>query len=45
LAHEFHTFEGAGHAFFASDRPSFRVEAANEGWRLIFDFYGRLLAG
>jgi carboxymethylenebutenolidase len=45
LPHEFHTFEGAGHAFFASDRPSYRVEAANEGWRLIFDFYGRLLAG
>jgi carboxymethylenebutenolidase len=42
--HEFHSFEGAGHAFFAVDRPSYRVEAANEGWRLIFDFYGRFLS-
>jgi carboxymethylenebutenolidase len=43
--HEFHSFEGAGHGFFAVDRPSYRVEAANEGWRLIFDFFGRYLAG
>ena len=42
--HEFHSFDNAGHGFFAVDRPSYRVEAANEGWRLIFDFYGRLLA-
>jgi carboxymethylenebutenolidase len=44
-AHEFHTFEGAGHGFFAVDRPSYRVEAANLGWPMIFDFYQRLLAG
>ena len=43
-AHEFHSFEGASHAFFAVDRPSYRVEAANEGWRLIFDFFGRYLS-
>jgi len=42
--HEFHSFEGAGHGFFAADRPSYRIEAATEGWRLIFDFYGRYLA-
>ncbi|MGH8891567.1 MAG: dienelactone hydrolase family protein [Acidothermaceae bacterium] len=42
--HEFHSFDGAGHGFFATDRPSYRVEAANEGWRLVADFYGRLLA-
>jgi carboxymethylenebutenolidase len=42
--HEFHTFEGAGHSFFSVDRPSYRVEAANAGWALIWDFYGRLLA-
>ena len=42
--HEFHTYEGAGHAFFAADRPSYRVEAANEGWQRIWDFYGRYLA-
>jgi carboxymethylenebutenolidase len=43
-AHEFHTFPGAGHAFFAVDRPSYRPEAAVEGWRLIVDFYGRYLS-
>ena len=42
---EFHTFEGAGHGFFATDRPSYRPEAATEGWALIFDFYARHLAG
>ncbi len=42
--HEFHTYEGAGHAFFAVDRPSYRVEAANDGWEKIWDFYGRYLA-
>ena len=42
--HEFHTFENAGHGFFAVDRPMYRVEAAVQGWRLILDFYGRHLA-
>jgi carboxymethylenebutenolidase len=42
--HEFDTFEHAGHAFFAVDRPAYRVEAAVEGWRLVFDFFGRNLA-
>jgi carboxymethylenebutenolidase len=42
--HEFHTYEGAGHAFFAVNRPAFRVEAANDGWAKIWDFYGRFLA-
>ncbi|MCU1492874.1 MAG: carboxymethylenebutenolidase [Acidimicrobiaceae bacterium] len=42
--HDFHTYEGAGHAFFAVDRPSYRPEAANDGWRRIWDFFGRYLA-
>jgi len=42
--HEFHSFENAGHGFFAVDRTMYRVEAAVEGWRLILDFYGRHLA-
>jgi carboxymethylenebutenolidase len=42
--HEFHTYDNAGHAFFAVDRPSYRVEAANDGWEKIWDFYGRYLA-
>ncbi len=41
---EFHTYEGAGHAFFAVDRPSYRPAAAVDGWRRIFDWYGRYLA-
>jgi carboxymethylenebutenolidase len=41
---EFHAFEGAGHAFFAVDRPSYRPAAAVEGWRRILDWYGRFLA-
>jgi carboxymethylenebutenolidase len=41
--YDFHTYEGAGHAFFAVDRPSYRPEAAVDGWRRIFDFYGRYL--
>ena len=42
--HEFHTYEGAGHAFFAVNRPSYRPEAANDGWQKIWDFCGRYLA-
>jgi carboxymethylenebutenolidase len=42
---EFHTFDGAGHAFFATNRPNYRPEAALEGWKLIWDFFGRHLSG
>ncbi len=42
--HEFHTYEGAGHGFFAVNRPAYRPEAANDGWQQIWDFYGRYLA-
>jgi carboxymethylenebutenolidase len=42
--YEFHSYEGAGHAFFAVNRPSYRVEAANDGWNRIWDFYGRYLS-
>ncbi len=41
---EFHSFEGAGHAFFATSRTGYRPEAAMEGWRLIWEFFGRNLA-
>ncbi|MEO7070443.1 MAG: dienelactone hydrolase family protein, partial [Nostocoides sp.] len=37
--HVFHSYEGAGHAFFAVDRPAYRVEAAVDGWTQIADFY------
>jgi carboxymethylenebutenolidase len=42
-AHEFHTYPGAGHGFFAVDRPSYRPEAAVDGWRRVFDWFGRHL--
>ncbi len=42
---EFHTYQGAGHGFFASDRPSYRPEAATQGWERIWDFFGRHLGG
>jgi carboxymethylenebutenolidase len=44
-AHEFHRYDGAGHAFFAVDRPSYRPESANDGWARIWDFFGAHLAG
>jgi carboxymethylenebutenolidase len=42
--HEFHTYEGAGHAFFAVNRPNYRPEAATAGWERILEFYGKHLA-
>ena len=42
--HEFHRYEGAGHAFFAVDRPSYRPEAANDGWQRVWDWFSRYLA-
>jgi carboxymethylenebutenolidase len=41
---EFHTYEGAGHAFFSVDRPSYRPEAAVDGWRRIFTWFDRYLS-
>ena len=43
--HDFQTYDGAGHAFFAVDRPAYRPEAAVDGWQRIWDFYGKYLAG
>ncbi|HVA20728.1 MAG TPA: dienelactone hydrolase family protein [Candidatus Micrarchaeia archaeon] len=42
---ELHTYEGAGHAFFAVDRPSYRPDAAADGWRRIEAWFERHLAG
>jgi carboxymethylenebutenolidase len=42
--YEFHTYEGAGHAFFAVNRPLYRPEAAVDGWVRILDWFGRYLA-
>ncbi|HET8590313.1 MAG TPA: dienelactone hydrolase family protein [Nakamurella sp.] len=40
---EFHRYDDAGHGFFAVDRPSYRVAAANDGWQRIEQFFGRHL--
>src|ERR1700684_1891055 len=42
---DFHEYEGAGHAFFAVDRPSYRPEVATEAWGEIWKFYGQHLSG
>jgi carboxymethylenebutenolidase len=42
--HEFHSYEGAGHAFFSVNRPAYRPEAAMDGWQKIFGFFGRHLS-
>jgi carboxymethylenebutenolidase len=42
--HEFHRYEGAGHAFFNTASEAYRPTAATDGWQRIFDFYGRHLA-
>jgi carboxymethylenebutenolidase len=42
--HEIHRYDDAGHAFFATDRPTYRVAAANDGWAAVDAFFGRYLA-
>ncbi|MDA8356848.1 MAG: dienelactone hydrolase family protein [Actinomycetota bacterium] len=42
---EFHSYEGAGHAFFSPDRPSYNVAAANDGWQRIAAFFATHLGG
>ena len=44
-AHEFHRYDGAGHAFFNTDRPSYRPEAAADGWERITTFFNTHLGG
>jgi carboxymethylenebutenolidase len=39
LEHEFHRYDGAGHGFFATDRPSYRQEQAVDGYRHIARFF------
>jgi carboxymethylenebutenolidase len=43
-AYEFHRYDKAGHGFFAVNRPSYRVEPANDGWEKVFAFLGRTLS-
>jgi carboxymethylenebutenolidase len=43
-AYEFHRYDGAGHAFFAVDRPAYRVDAAVDGWQRIATFFQQYLS-
>lgn len=42
--YEFHRYDDAGHAFFATDRPNYRPAAAIDGWERVFDWFERYLA-
>jgi carboxymethylenebutenolidase len=42
---EVHRYEGAGHAFFAVDRPSYRWESAKDGWERVQTFFNTYLNG
>jgi carboxymethylenebutenolidase len=42
--HEFHSYDDAGHAFFAVDRPSYRPAAAVDGWERITAFFAAHLS-
>lgn len=42
--YEFHRYDGAGHGFFAVDRPGYRPEQATDGWSKVFAFYEKYLS-
>lgn len=41
--YEFHRYDGAGHAFFSTDRPAYRPAAAIDGWERITGFFATYL--
>ncbi|MCH7608442.1 MAG: dienelactone hydrolase family protein [Chloroflexi bacterium] len=41
--YEFHRYDGAGHGFFAWERPNYRQEQAVEAWKRVFAFYEKHL--
>lgn len=41
--YEFHRYDGAGHGFFAVDRPNYRPQQAVDGWKNVFAFYEKHL--
>jgi carboxymethylenebutenolidase len=43
-AHEFHRYDGAGHAFFNTARTSYRAQQAADGWTKVFAFLGKHIA-
>ncbi len=41
---ELHSYDGAGHAFFAAERPSYRPQSAKDGWERVEAFFGKHLS-
>ena len=41
--YEFYRYDGAGHGFFATDRPGYRPEQAVDGWKKVFAFFEKHL--
>lgn len=41
--YEFHRYDGAGHGFFAVDRPGYRPVQATEAWGEVRKFFGKHL--
>ncbi len=41
--YEFHRYDGAGHGFFAVDRPGYRPEQAVDAWKKVFAFFEKHL--
>ena len=42
-SYEFYMYDKAGHSFFTVDRPSYRVEAAMDGWKKVFRWFEKYL--
>jgi carboxymethylenebutenolidase len=43
-AHEFHRYDGAGHAFFNVARTAYRPAQALDGWTKVIAFFHKHLA-
>ena len=41
--YEFYRYDGAGHAFFSTDRYRYRPEQATDAWQKVYAFFGRHL--
>jgi len=42
-SYEFHRYDGAGHGFFAVDRPGYRAEQATDAWTKVLAFFDKHL--
>jgi len=41
--YELHSYDNAGHSFFAVDRADYRPESAVDGWKKVFQWFGKYL--